>query len=205
MNNYPDERYSWGTMDAQQLHQTKHQGSISIFGATLLATFIIVILLYGRMDTGQLILFAVVVLVVVGFIESQLTSDQFNIHGFHADGTGIDVLIRYVFENDSKATIEKLHVDWSEIHGITTDKISVVDGKPVFGPKITLAAPLKVSKPVRVVSDLSFVDYQFCTRSLCNTLVDQLLQYRDQALEQSNSEYGVVSSVMLFDPFHQNI
>lgn len=192
MNEYPDESYNWGTMDAQQLHQTKREGSISIFGATLLATFIIAILLYGRMDTGQLILFASVVLVVVGFIESQLISDQFNIHGIHADEAGIDVLVRYVFESESKATIEKLHLDWCQIDGINTEKFSVVDRKPVFGPKITLATPLKVSKPVRVVSDLSFVDYQFCTRSLCNTLVGQLLQYRAQALQQSNSEYGTV-------------
>lgn len=192
MYEYPDEGYSWGTMDAQQLHQTKREGSISIFGATLLATFIIAILLYGRMDTGQLILFASVVLVVVGFIESQLISDQFNIHGIHADEAGIDVLVRYVFESESKATIEKLHLDWCQIDGINTEKFSVVDRKPVFGPKITLATPLKVSKPVRVVSDLSFVDYQFCTRSLCNTLVGQLLQYRAQALQQSNSEYGTV-------------
>ena len=192
MNEYPDESYNWGTMDAQQLHQTKRQGSISIFGATLLATFIIAILLYGRMDTGQLILFASVVLAVVGFIESQLISDQFNVHGIHADGAGIDVLVRYVFESESKATIEKMHLDWIEIDGINTEKFSVVDGKPVFGPKITLATPLKVSKPVRVVSDLSFADYQFCTRSLCNTLVGQLLQYRAQALEQSSSEYGTV-------------
>ena len=38
MNEYPDESYNWGTMDAQQLHQTKREGSISIFGATLLAS-----------------------------------------------------------------------------------------------------------------------------------------------------------------------
>lgn len=192
MNKYTDESYNWGTMDGQQLHQTKRQGGISIFGATLLATFIIAILLYGRMDTGQLILFASVVLVVVGFIESQLISDQFNIHGIHADEAGIDVLVRYVFESESKATIEKLHLDWCQIDGINTEKFSVVDRKPVFRPKFTLATPLKVSKPVRVVSDLSFVDYQFCTRSLCNTLVGQLLQYRAQALQQSNSEYGTV-------------
>jgi hypothetical protein len=190
MNEYPDESYNWGTVDAQQLHQTKRQGGISIFGATLLSTFAIAILLYGRMDTGQLILFASVVLVVVGFIESQLISDQFNIHGIHADGAGIDVLVRYVFENESKATIEKLHLDWCEIDGIAADKISVVDGEPVFGPKITLATPLKVSKPVRIVSDLSFVDFQFCTRSLCTTLVGKLLQYRAQAMQQPSSESG---------------
>jgi hypothetical protein len=190
-----DVSYNWGTMDAQQFHQTKRQGTLSIFGATLLATFAIAILLYGRMDSGQLILFAGVVLVVVGYIESQLASDQFNIHGIQADGAGMDVLVRYVFENDSKATIEKLHLDWCEIDNISADQISAVDGERIFGPRITLAIPLRLSKPVRVVSDLSFVDYMCCTKICCNALVGQLLQYRAQALVRPDSVTGVVTPV----------
>lgn len=190
----PNESYSWGTMDATQLCQTKRQGGISIFGATLLATFGIAILLYGRMDMGQLVLFAGVVLVIVGFIESQLTTDQFDIHGVHADGSGIDVLVRYVFENESRATIDKIHLAWSEIAGVTANKISEGDGEPVFGTKIMLASPLKVSKPVRDLSDLFFCDDQFRSKRLCDQLVGQLLQYRAHAIEQSDPEYGPVCS-----------
>jgi hypothetical protein len=191
MNPEPScDSYSWGTMDGQQLPQTKGLRGRSIFGATLLATVVIAMLLYDRMDTGQLVLFAAVVLGIVGFIESQLTSDQFKIHGICADATGIDVLVRYIYENERMATIERIHLDWSDIDTISAAKISEAYGEALFGPRITLASPLKLAKPVRVVSDFSFIDSQFPTRPLSHQLVSQLLRFRDQAFHQMLADPG---------------
>lgn len=177
-------------MDGQQLPQTKGWRGLSTFGATLLVTVVMALLLYDRMDTGQLVLFAAVVLGIVGFIESQLTSDQFKVHGICADASGIDVLVRYIFESERMATIERLHLDWSDIDNISAAKISEAYGEPLFGPRITLVSPLKLSKRVRVVSEVSFIDSQFPTRPLSNRLVHQLLQYRDQALQDLAGRAG---------------
>ena len=177
-------------MDGQQLPQTKGWRGFSTFGATLLATVVMALLLYDRMDTGQLVLFAGVVLGIVGFIESQLTSDQFKVHGISADATGIDVLVRYIFDSERTATIERVHLDWRDIDTISAAKISEAYGERFFGPRITLVSPLQLSKPVRVVSDVSFIDIQFPTRPLSHQLVSQLLQYRDQAFQRLDPDPG---------------
>lgn len=175
--------YRWGTLDGHQLPQTKGWRGLSTFGATLLATVVMAMLLYDRMDTGQLVLFSVVVLGIVGFIESQLTSDQFKIHGIYVDVSGVDMLVRYIYEGEREATIEKIHLDWRDIDNISPAKISEAYGEAFFGPRITLVSPLQLSKPVRVVSDVAFIDSQFPTRPQAHQLVSQLLQYREQAIQ----------------------
>jgi hypothetical protein len=176
--------YTWGEVEIDRV-STEVSSPASFFGPIAIIAIAVGIWLSLYTDLPFLILalyaggtFLVAFCALMTFGE-----EQFSVCGINADTAGIDVIVRYVYHREKRATVDQIHIEWGEVKSLEPMDWSTED-KAGFGVGVRLVNPLKLSKPLdrRMEQlEISWPDDRIKDHPACLVLVEQLNALRETA------------------------